>query len=1146
MVQQIDVAPARRVLEEAIALNDQLGHDNLGSLSYSHGFLPRYEPAKALPPSHRAWDEVAADIPRLFRSYAVRQTLDELPLLSAASEDLDDEHVLRASSLFSILAHLYWYSEPEPPENGIPEQIQRPWEEITRRLDRPAPHLSFIDLNTHNWNFIDPTLDEPFIVENLKLAIPMAGNEDERRFQMTPVEMLYRFSPVLDAMLTAQEAALHDDPDTLKEALVFISDALKYQAYVTLMKVNPNPYNDLYINPVVWGKTAALFASPFQPQNAPPGPSGTAIPQFTSLDIFFGRKSYRTTVGHETDRTRNWFPKHWRDWLTALETIPIADYVMQRGDPTLKGIYDEARDAYAGDSGLLSRHRLKAYGFLDLSFKAGRVKTLGGIAGSYSERVWDRLATELEESRLERYGSYPQTTHMIPVKRVETIRDHEHLFVRRAVFDIANTGIRYQPGDRCGILPENGDDLIERTLQTLRATGDEIIQLNATWRWHANLRYGYQNATELSLRTLLKFGHIRPVDRAVALNLYGLTNNDRLRKILDAWAEDQWELWDMLEMLAEAGYNPRRLWKAIPGDYEHICRIVPPERWRLYSISSIMESSPDELHLTVGGMRYGTKDTNVSRDAYRWGTSSSFLARVADGDNPSGGRVSVKVVHPPRFSLPHDPQRPVVMFAGGTGIAPMRGLIDQRMRQDAGATWLFFGTRDQEDFYYQEELEPFVAEGRLDVRVAFSRDDIEARFNPQTRQFEFVPGKHKHLDAEMLRDENARLLWEMIRSVKDGGQGAYFYLCGRTAFANTVMDAIKHVIARFAEGATPEERAEVGRKTLYKLVGEERLMLEIFTSYAGPHFDDRKQQYHISDVVLHNDDEHGYWIIISGRVYDMNEFNHMHPGGAKIIQSYSGMDGTVAYQKVEHHVNTEVDAMLGMYELGVLRTPNFGQEWGVALSNKGLRFVTLRDAYYAWVELLYMVMEIENAILNDFRIRNEPFTDIETHDHVLLTPTKAEQIGLAHERLVNSYLDNVLGEPMQTLWSMTTGLLGYEGLDARWMQTQLAQIQESSQAQVAIGMARVQRERIKQDEGRLSASDRYFEDEFGAFCDLLEREDRRVVRELKLALREGVKVFEALEQDTIRRGGDSLLAILRGIPAIFEGFYTRLAKASKP
>lgn len=1120
----IDIAPARRVLEEAIATNDALGHDNLGSLSYSHGFLPRTEPLRRLPQSHVAWDQVAEAIPRLFRTYTVRKTLDDMPILSANQADLPDEYLLRASSLFSILAHLYWYSEPEPPENGIPAPIQLPWEQISQRLDRPAPHLAFGDLNSNNWQFIDPTLEQPFITENLRLAIPMVGNEDERRFQMTPVEMLYLFSPLLGVMLNAQEAVLHDDPEALKAALVYISDALKYQTYVSLMKVNPNPYNDLYINPVVWGKTAALFASPFQPNGSVPGPSGTAIPSFTTLDVFFGRRSYKTTVGHETNRTRNWFPKHWRDWLDALEKISMPDYVMQRGDRTLKGIYDEARDTYAGESGMLSRHRLKAYGFLDLSFKGGRVKTLGGIEGSYSERVWDRLASELDESRLERYGAYPQTSHMVSIRRIEPIREHDQQFVRRVVFDISNTGIRYQPGDRCGILPENSDELVGKTLAALHATGSENIQLNAHWRQHVNLRHGWQNATELPLRTLLKFGRIRPVDRSVALNLYGVTNNQQLSRILDHWAEDQWELWDLFALLSEAGYNTRRLWRAIPGDYEHICRVILPEQWRLYSISSVMESSPDELHLTIGGLNYQTQSTDVSHEANRWGTGSSYLARLAP-DKP----VSIKVVHPPRFSLPQDVTRPVVMLAGGTGIAPMRGLIDARMKTaDAGATWLFFGTREPADFYYQNEFEPFVAAGRLNVRVAFSRAEADAQFNRKTGLFEIVPGECGHLDQEMLKPENASLLWEMLCS------GAYFYLCGRTAFASTMIETIKEIIVRNITGESAEERDANARLMLYRLIGEERLMLEIFTTYAGSHLDSVKPQLNVSEVVLHNDDVNGYWIIVSGRVYDVNEFNHMHPGGAKIIQSYSGMDATIAYQKIEHHTNPEVDAMLGMYELGVIRTPEFGQAWGVAVSKKGLRVITLRNAYQAWVDLLYMTVEIENAILNDFRVRHEPFTEIETFDNVLLTPAKVEQLGLAHERLVTSYLSHLLGEPIQTLWALTIGLLGKTDLELHSMERTLQRIQATKQAHSAMNLAHNLREQLKRGEMPV--------EQFGTLCDLLEREDRRMIRGLKLALRDGVKAFEELEEETIRLGGNALINALQSIPTHLESFYAHLAK----
>lgn len=1140
MTAQTEMAPARRVVEAAQATNDDAGHENRGSLSYSYGFLPRREPMKALPAPYDAWNQIAADIPYLYRMYAVRKGVAELPLLSA--NDLPDAALTRAAALFGILAHVYWYSEPEAPENGIPPQIAEPWAQISARLDRPAPHLSFMDVNSNNWQFIDPEAPNPFRMENLRMAIPMVGNEDERRFQMTPVEMLYLFSPLMESMLSAQEAVLREDRHALGQALTEISDGLRYQTHAILPKVNPNPYSATYINPVVWGKTAALFASPFQQSDAPPGPSGTAIPSFTSLDIFFGRKSYRTTVGHETDRTRGWFPEHWRNWLNALETISVADYVQQRGDSTLRGIYAEARDAYAGESGILSRHRLKAYGFLDLSFKAGRVKTLGGFSGTYSERVWDRMANELDEARLERYGGPAQLTYHVPVKRVETLRDHEERSVQRVVFDIGQTGIRYQAGDRCGILPENSDALVEKTLAALLASGSEIIPLNARWRNHLGLRRGFEDKTELPLWVLLKFGHIRPVERAAALRLYALTNNERLRAVIDNWAEDQWELWDMLNLLAREGYNPRRLWRAIPGDAEHICQIIQPENWRLYSISSVMSHDADELHLTVGGLQYLTHDTEVSRADSRQGTGSTFLGHLAAGGAPLTETVTIKVVHPPRFNLPQDARRPIVMIAAGTGIAPMRSLISERIAGGAtGANWLFFGTQERDDFHYRDEFADLVGSGKLDIRVAFSRDEAGVQFNRQTQGFDIVPGQARYLGAELLEPDNARLLWDMIRRPEDGGQGASLYICGRTAFANSMLDTIKTVIARYIETGNRETAEERARQMLYRLIGEDRLMLEIFTTYAGTHFEHGKPQFDMSDVSQHNNDEQGYWIVISGRVYEMREFNHIHPGGAKIIQSYSGMDGTLAYQKVEHHINPEVDSMLGMFELGVVRTPDFGQEWGVAVSDNGLRFVTLRDTYLAWTDLLQMLVEIENAVQNDFRVRYEPLTDIETHDSVLLTPSKVNQLGLAHERLVTGYLDHVLGAPIETLWSLTIGIAQRGDLDARWMKRLLHTVRSGDHALSTVKYAADLRASIKADEARMNGDPALTAARYAAVCDMLEREDRAVLRDLKSVLCQGAKLYETYQRDTIRLCGDQLVGLLQTIPLVLDRYYQRFS-----
>ena len=121
---------------------------------------------------------------------------------------------------------------------------------------------------------------------------------------------------------------------------------------------------------------------------------------------------------------------------------------------------------------------------------------------------------------------------------------------------------------------------------------------------------------------------------------------------------------------------------------------------------------------------------------------------------------------------------------------------------------------------------------------------------------------------------------------------------------------------------------------MYHIVADERYLQEIFTTYTGSHIE-KRTSYDASEVALHNDEENGYWMIIDGRVYDLTEFAHLHPGGLKIIREYTGMDATQAYQNILHNANPEIDSMLGMYEIGVVRRLNFGMAWGVLIGPKG-------------------------------------------------------------------------------------------------------------------------------------------------------------------------------------------------------------------
>jgi sulfite reductase alpha subunit-like flavoprotein len=1135
-----DAIPSRLILTTASQANQRSGNENLGFLSESHGIMPVTPPLLQLPSGYDAWDEMAASLPELYRTLRVRKALEAMPVLSAAKEDLPDEYLLRASVIMSMLAHSYFRVEADPPPNPMPNSIQKPWEEISQRLNRPAPHLSYIDLIMYNWRLLDPERDDPMRVDNLRLLVPTVDNKEERIFYLTQVEILAQCTPIISALVRAQEAATRDDAEALKRELILITDGLQHVTYKSFMNINPNPHSDSYVDPVVWAKTVAPFAVPISKDSA--GPSGTSAPIFHVLDVFFSRQNYDTRFGNEMLHLRNWYPRHWQNFIEALSEISITSYVETKGDSTLKGILKDATQAYAGNSGFLSRHRLKVYGYLDIGFKVGRSVTITGFTGLFKDRTWDQVDLELAHSRDEREHGFPQSNHYANIKNIDNpqLSGDKDRWVRRVVFDTSNTGIRYQPGDRIAVLPENSEDLIDKTLVALRAKGYETIPLTAEWREAINLREGYEGSTSLPLRTLLKFGRIRPVERLVAKILYAASLNGNLRKIIETRAEDQWELWDLVEMLNKAGFDPKRIWKAHPGEQEHICRVIPPESFRMYSISSRMEQdSTDgvaELHLTVGRLLYETRDTDVSSREKRYGTSSHFLGNCSSVSPQEMNRVSLKVVHPPRFNLPGNPEIPVVMFAGGTGIAPFRGFIQERAKQKkTGDTWLFLGTRAKEDFYYQDEFEKLVAQGRLNLRLAFSRDAIEAKFDSKGGHFTFQPGEKRHIDDEMLREENAKALWELLQSTKDGGKGAYFYVCGRTNFANSVMHAIKEILRCYSSGSEEEKEAEVNR-ILYRLVGEERYMQDIFTTYTGSHIDS-KQSFYASEIVLHNNAENGYWMVLDGRVYDLTEFSQLHPGGFKIIFGYAGMDATQAYQKVRHHINPEVDSMLGMYEIGVVRRLFFGMEWGVVIGPDGLRFISLADGYRAWIRFLYNIVEMENALDNDYSLEGQSLTRDENPGSY--SPLKLQFLLEVHDRFMVNYVEGSMGKQLENLWAATSGLCRQDQ-DVDWLHKTVDKIKQTEEADTVQRLSNELETRIESLVERGADENDPTVALVRDYCALLKREDKRFLGEMKSALRAGVMVFEQYERDTVDQGGAQLLEIARYIPKILETYHSRV------
>lgn len=1099
---------ARRVVQAAEAHNLRVGHELDGFLSLAHGFLPSEPPLLAFPESHRAWDEMTGRLPELFRRLSLRRAFDAMPVLDARPAALPDRYLLRASTLLGVFAHAYQYMAVDPPA-ALPESLLRPWTTVSRRLGKKIPAVSYIDLFFYNWRLLDPA--GPRALDNMDLLVPTWNNAAERVFYLVTTEFAMGLTPVLGAMLDAQEAVVADDPAAVESALLVILDRLQHVTGAIYPQIDPNLRARHPLDQVLWAKTVGTAGVPIF--DGAPSPSGTAQPQIHALDAFLERRDYGSLVGQQSVYLAGFFPRHWQELVAALREVSVRQYLVDTRNSTLRGIYNAMLDAYVGDRGWMGLHRIKAYGFLEVAFKVGRQVTTGArFTGLFKDRTWDKVDGELAIVREERRPPVGPPVVFGTARRGRIVTAGSGAWTCYLEIDVTGQGVHYLPGDRVGVLAENDDELVRRTVAALQATGDELVRLTPRWQAAVACREGYGEVDVLPLRTLLRFAQLRPIGRSVAKRLVKLTAVGSWQRVVDARMEDQWELWDVLNLLYAGGYDVTRMWKADPRDSDAFCAVIPPEPFRLYSIASAPPPGQPAttLRLVVAGLDYASAQTPWSYPRERQGTASHFLRRASvEGQH----RLSLQIVSAPRFRLPADPARPVVMFAAGSGIAPFLGFI--AARTGSGENRLYLGIRTPEEFVERTDLDAAAAAGRLKFSVAFSRADAAIVFDG--RRHVVQSGQRRRVD-DVIRAE-ADALWELLQSTDDGGRSAFVYVCGTARFAVSVRQALIDIV--------PGDGVEF----LRQLVADGRLGEDVFTTYLG--HAQQGPRCEVSDLAQHNTSDAGYWMAIGGAVFDVGEFLHLHIGGPHIIRNHVGLDATAAYRKVLHHAHSEIDAQLAMYQIGHLRRLQFGSRWGVVLSEDGLHALPLEELFRTWVRFVYLLVGMENALTADYGFTTLVATGGE--DPRDLTPFKAQYILEAHRRFLVSYLDGLVDEDLRTLWQLTAGFCDPH-LDIRSFDTDLAAM--SARPDVAL----VRRSVATVKELLLAGDD--FQ-RVSALCRIYARADVQLLRDLKAAALDGIRAFEMYEADVVEQAGATLLNAAREALAAVSAYYQRLTERTR-
>lgn len=333
-------------------------------------------------------------------------------------------------------------------------------------------------------------------------------------------------------------------------------------------------------------------------------------------------------------------------------------------------------------------------------------------------------------------------------------RDTRHVEVSLQDSGLPASTLQYEPGDALGVWPVNPPALVDAVLAALDLEGGEIVTRDDQ---SLPLRQWLSVKRELTRLSRPFVATHAAHARSEALNR--LLAPDNAGGFACLLAEQQ-----VIDLL-----------RAHPGAWsaDELVAALRPLAPRLYSIASSQKVVGDEAHLTVAHVQYD-RDGDT-----RWGAASNCIARGAEGE-----ALRVFIEHNERFRLPKDVSRDIVMIGPGTGVAPFRGFVQERVAVGAGGrNWLLFGNpHSRSDFLYQLEWQRALKQGGLHrLDLAFSRD-----------------GSEKVYVQHRLR-EHGRELFTWLQD------GAHLYVCGATRMAKDVHTALLAAIAQHggksAEGA---------------------------------------------------------------------------------------------------------------------------------------------------------------------------------------------------------------------------------------------------------------------------------------------------------------------------------------------------------
>ncbi|KAG2373175.1 hypothetical protein C9374_012777 [Naegleria lovaniensis] len=358
--------------------------------------------------------------------------------------------------------------------------------------------------------------------------------------------------------------------------------------------------------------------------------------------------------------------------------------------------------------------------------------------------------------------------------------------------------LKYLPGDALGVLPENDPHLVDILVKYLGLyfTSEHSVSNVPLVKTPSNY-YSPNDKSKIDIAeehilsampeyitlkdALTRFYDLKNVNIALIRLLWEKQNftglecvKSKLECILQDesvcahYLQERW-LQDVLEdyLVPLIFDRENKQWSklntvSIQDVLEHLKLLLP----RYYSISSSSSLTSNETaSVTVSIVSYKSANNKT-----RHGVATHFLKRA--------NQIPVFISPNTTFKLPQDTRVPIIMVGPGTGIAPFKGFIEERLfTKSTGRNLLFYGCRDRnKDFLYRKELEKWSEQGDIELYVAFSREN---------------PSKKVYVQDLLL--EHSLSIYELLTR-----DNAYFYICGDgSSMCPSVLTTLRSIFLNY-------------------------------------------------------------------------------------------------------------------------------------------------------------------------------------------------------------------------------------------------------------------------------------------------------------------------------------------------------------